>query len=545
MRPGSFSRCRCALWQGFVVFCASCIFLAAPAGCSKKKSERLLAARNPADLGFQIHAGPGNAGGLQEDPAGESYERIFDNAFLLAARHPLSTFSIDVDTASYSNMRRFFDMGRLPPKDAVRIEELVNYFRYDYPEPRGEQPICVHSEVAVCPWNPQHQLVRIGLQGKRIDAERTPPRNLVFLVDTSGSMDAPNRLPLLKEGLRLLVTQLNPRDRVAIVAYAGSAGMVLPSTPGQRKDLILSAIDNLHAGGSTNGGEGIVLAYRLAQDSFIPGGANRVILGTDGDFNVGVTSQGELVRLIEEKRKTGVYLSLLGFGMGNVKDGTLEALARHGNGQYAYIDSIAEARKVFVDDVANLVPIARDVKVQVEFNPIWVQAYRLIGYENRLLKDQDFNDDGKDAGDMGAGHTVTALYEIVPPDVKLYPALARAASVVDPLRYQMAPAPNANADSRELLTVKVRYLPPDGKESNLLAQPLHHARRTLREASGEFRFAAAVAVFGMLLRESPYRGSANYAMVRELAQPEVVFDPSGSRAEFLRLVRVAEALTAK
>ncbi|MCI0639152.1 MAG: VWA domain-containing protein [Gemmataceae bacterium] len=526
-------RLRCAL-----VCWAFCLFLIATTGCgcNKKRSEK---PRNLSNIAFQAEADEDKATWQQEDPAGESYERIFDNAFLLAANHPLSTFSIDVDTASYSNVRRFLDIGRLPPKDAVRIEELVNYFRYEYSQPRGEHPLAVHSEVAKCPWNPQHQLVRIGLQGKHIDEEHMPPRNLVFLLDTSGSMNAPNRLPLLQQGLRLLVEKLNHRDRVAIVAYAGTAGLVLPSTPGQRKDLILSAIDRLHAGGSTNGGEGIVLAYRLAQDSFIPGGANRVILGTDGDFNVGVTSQGELVRLIEEKRKTGVYLSLLGFGMGNVKDGTLESLARHGNGQYAYIDSLAEARKVFVDDVANLVPIARDVKVQVEFNPAWVQAYRLIGYENRLLKDQDFNDDGKDAGDMGAGHAVTALYEIVPPGVKLH------AAKIDPLRYQKTPAPTVNADTPELLTVKVRYIPPEGRVSSLLAQPLRNSMRSVTDASSDFRFSAAVAAFGMLLRDSPHKGNATFDMVRDLAGSAMEFDPNGSRAEFLRLVGTAQGLSKK
>ena len=353
---------------------------------------------------------------LNPEPAmQEAYDHIVENDFLRVTAEPLSTFSINVDTASYSNVRRFLvENKQLPPKDAVRIEELVNYFKYDYPRPGSEHPLGVSVEAAGCPWNGHNQLVRIGLQGKTIPQEEMPPRNLVFLVDTSGSMASANRLPLFKKALGLLVEQLTAQDRVAIVSYAGTSGVVLPSTAGNQHKKILRAVDSLNASGSTNGGEGIVLAYRIAQDNFIRGGANRVILGTDGDFNVGVTSPAELVRLIEKKRDTGVYLSVLGFGMGNLKDPTLVKLAQHGNGQYAYIDTFAEARKVFVEDVANLVPIAKDVKIQVEFNPAQVQAYRLIGYEARLLKNQDFNDDAKDAGDMGAGHTVTALYEIVP-----------------------------------------------------------------------------------------------------------------------------------
>jgi Ca-activated chloride channel family protein len=406
----------------------------------------------------------------------EAYDRIFENPYQLALQNPLSTFSIDVDTASYSNSRRFLNEGKLPPKDAVRIEEFLNYFTYNYPEPRDAHPIALTADVAQCPWNAKHQLVRIGLQGKRIAAEDMPPRNLVFLVDTSGSMDAPNRLPLLKQALSLLTRQLTAKDRVAIVAYAGYAGMVLDSTPGNQHEKILAAINSLHASGSTNGGEGIVMAYRLAQQHFIKGGANRVILGTDGDFNVGVTSQGELIRLIEAKRDTGVFLSVLGFGMGNYKDSTLEKLAQHGNGQHAYIDSFAEAKKVFVEDLANLVPIAKDVKIQVEFNPACVQAYRLIGYENRLLKAQDFNDDKKDAGDMGAGHTVTALYEIVPPGVEI------AIPKVDPLKYQKKGQAAPAANGPELLTVKVRYIPPEETKSRLLALPVNNDQRPIAQA---------------------------------------------------------------
>ena len=473
----------------------------------------------------------------QENFNTEAYDRIVENPYQLALNHPLSTFSIDVDTAAYSNVRRFLNEGQLPPKDAVRIEEFINYFPYQNPPPQWEHPIALRAEVAECPWNSKHQLVRIGLQGKRIAPEEMPPRNLVFLIDTSGSMAPPNRLPLLLTALRLLVQQLNTRDRVAIVTYAGSAGLALPSTPGNQQETILAALDRLHASGSTNGGEGIVLAYRQAQENFIKGGANRVILGTDGDFNVGVTNRGDLVRLIEEKRKTGVFLSVLGFGMGNYKDATLEELARHGNGQHAYIDSFAEAKKVFVQDIANLVPIAKDVKVQVEFNPTFVQAYRLIGYENRLLRAEDFNDDSKDAGDMGAGHTVTALYEVVPPGIPL--DLPK----VDALKYQKKTQPAAAADSPELCTIKVRYILPDETKSKLLTLPLKNRRPSVAEASADFRFTAAVASFAMILRDSPHKGSASLQQVLQLARDAGQFDPGGHRAEFIQLVRTAQRLS--
>jgi Ca-activated chloride channel family protein len=470
-----------------------------------------------------------------ESSSAEEYDRRTDNPYRLAEREPLSTFSIDVDTASYTNVRRFLMDGRLPPKDAVRVEELVNYFNYAYQQPQGEHPITLNAESATCPWNPRHTLVRIGLQGKGLSPEDTPPRNLVFLLDTSGSMNAPNRLPLLKESLRLLARQLNHRDRVSIVAYAGSAGLVLPPTPGSNFAAISDALDRLSAGGSTNGGQGIVLAYQLARAAFVEGGANRVILGTDGDFNVGVTGS-ELVRLIEEKRKTGVYLTVLGFGMGNLKDATMEKLAQHGNGQYAYIDDFAEARRLFVDQVASLVPIAKDVKVQVEFNPLHVQAYRLIGYENRLLNNEDFNDDKKDAGDMGAGHTVTVLYEIVPPGERLDRPR------VDRLKYQEQPKQTPAADSRELLTVKVRYLPPAGTRGKLLSGTLLNAPRRIEDASENFRFAAAVAAFGMVLRDSPHKGSATLDDVARLARSASRHDPAGQRGEFIRLVQTARGL---
>jgi Ca-activated chloride channel family protein len=467
----------------------------------------------------------------------EAYDHIVENPFLAADRNPLSTFALDVDTASYSNVRRFLlTEGRLPPPDAVRIEELVNYFPYAYPSPEGTHPVSFTLGIAECPWDATHHLARIGLAAARLDPDRLPPRNLVFLVDTSGSMDAPNRLPLLQQSLRLLVGQLNGRDRVALVAYAGSAGLVLPSTSGDRKRAILRAIDGLRAGGSTNGGEGIVLAYRVAQENFQPGGLNRVILGTDGDFNVGVTSQGDLVRLIEEKRKSGVYLTVLGFGMGNLKDATLEKLADHGNGHYAYIDTEAEARKVFVEQGAALVTVAKDVKLQVEFNPRRVGAYRLIGYENRLLKAQDFHDDRKDAGDLGAGHTVTALYEIVPAGQPL--PVPR----VDPLKYQKPPAPAPAAAGDDWLTVKLRYKDPDAETSKLLSRSLAGPVQKMKDAPADFRFASAVAAFGMLLRDSQYRGEATYGLVGELARGGLGADPNGHRAEFLELVEAAGRL---
>jgi Ca-activated chloride channel family protein len=470
----------------------------------------------------------------------EAYDHIVENAFLPADRNPLSTFSIDVDTASYSNVRRFLlNENRLPPSDAVRIEELINYFPYRYPQPKDGHPVSFTLDIAECPWNAKHYLVRIGLLAERIDPTKMPPRNFVFLVDTSGSMDAINRLPLLQQSLHMLVDQLNERDRVAIVAYAGSAGLILPSTPGNQNQAIHTAIDRLRAGGSTNGGEGVTLAYRVAEENFIQGGLNRVILGTDGDFNVGVTNQGDLVRLIEEKRKSGVYLTILGFGMGNLKDSTMEKLSHHGNGHYAYIDSETEARKVFIEQGAALVTVAKDVKLQIEFNPKRVGAYRLIGYENRLLQAHEFNDDKKDAGDMGAGHTVTALYEIIPPGQPLPGAK------VDALKYQKPLIPSKAADNGEWLTVKLRYKDPDAETSKLLSKPLTGEPETLAQMPEDFRFASAVAAFGMLLRNSEYRGAVTYAKVRKLAAGALAEDRNGHRAEFLGMIDAAERLSPK
>jgi Ca-activated chloride channel family protein len=467
-----------------------------------------------------------------------TYDRIYENSFVAAREHPLSTFSVNVDTASYSNVRRFLSESQVPPADAVRVADFINYFHYDYPEPDGEHPLALCADVGPCPWDAEHRLVRIGLQAQRIDAGRLPPRNLVFLIDVSGSMSAPNRLPLVKQGLSLLVEQLGERDRVAIVVYAGDAGLWLPATPGNAKETIRAAIERLNASGSTNGGEGIVQAYRVARESYVEGGVNRVILATDGDFNVGVTSQGELLRLIEEKRKSGVYLTVLGFGMNNLKDSTLEKLADKGAGHYAYIDSLAEARKVFVEDGAALVTVAKDVKVQVEFNPRRVAAYRLIGYENRLRRAEDFNDDQQAATPMGAGHCVTALYEIVPPgkNVKL--------PGIDPLKYQQPSAETPAAGGDELLTVKVRYKLPLEETSRLLSRPVNDEGVGLDGMPSDFRFAAAAAGFGLVLRESPYKGQATFASIRTLAATAPGKGAeAGRRAEFLELVRRSGLLT--
>jgi Ca-activated chloride channel family protein len=467
----------------------------------------------------------------------EAYDLIQDNPFLAAAQNPLSTFSIDVDTASYANVRRFLVQGQLPPKDAVRIEELLNYFRYDYPEPRGETPFSVTTEVAACPWRPEHRLVLVGLRGRSLEEKALPPRRLTFLLDVSGSMTPPDKLPLLKRAMALLVEGLREQDQVAIVVYAGSSGLVLPPSSGDRKAEIRAALASLEAGGSTAGGAGIELAYRVAAEMFLPGAINRVLLATDGDFNVGVTSIGELSRLIEEKRRSGVFLSVLGFGQGNLKDATMEKLADRGNGNYSYIDSEAEAKKVLVSEAgATLVTIAKDVKIQVEFNPRHVAGYRLVGYENRLLRSEDFADDRKDAGEIGAGHTVTALYEVVPAGLPL----DRPGS--DPLRYQQPPVLSPAAGGGELMTVKLRYKQPEGAESRLLSTSVTATGET-GLGSERLRFAAAVAAFGMLLRESEHRGRADWPMVLELAREAKGRDAKGYRAEFLKLAERAAALT--
>jgi Ca-activated chloride channel family protein len=471
----------------------------------------------------------------------EAYDRIYENEFLSPRTEPLSTFAIDVDTASYSNTRRFLlTEKRLPPRDAVRIEELVNYFPYQYGTPKDGKPFATHVEVGECPWDKDHRLVRVGLKGREVAKGKRPPSNLVFLIDISGSMDAPERLPLVKRGLRLLVDELTENDRVAIVVYASGTGVALPSTPASDKQAILGTLDRLQAAGSTNGGAGIRLAYDQARAHFIPGGTNRVILCTDGDFNVGITNQGDLTRLIEDQARSGVFLTVLGFGMGNLKDSTLEKLADKGHGNYAYIDTLNEARKVLVEQMGGtLICIAKDVKVQVEFNPAKVAAYRLIGYENRLLRAAEFNDDKKGAGDIGAGHTVTALYEVVPAGQKV------SVPGVEPLKYQQPGGPADAAKGPDLLTLKLRFKEPEGDKSELLEFPVVDGGAKLDAATEDYRFAAAVAEFGLLLRGSRYKGGATFAQVRDLATGARTFDPSGYRAEFLELVRAAEALAGK
>ena len=467
---------------------------------------------------------------------GERYAKIEENPFLETVRAPLSTFSIDVDTASYANVRRFLNQGSLPPKDAVRIEELINYFEYDYPQPVGNVPFSVNTEVASCPWNAKHKIVQIGLQGKNVSLDNIPPSNLVFLLDVSGSMNSPDKLPLLKNGLKMMVNQLSNKDRVAIVVYAGASGLALPSTSADDKQTIISALNNLEAGGSTNGGQGIRLAYQVAQDNFIANGNNRVILATDGDFNVGLTNDNELVSMIEQKRQSNIFLSVLGFGSGNLNDSMMEKLADKGNGNYAYIDSNEEARKALGNQVAGtLYTIAKDVKIQVEFNPAKVAGYRLIGYENRLLADKDFNDDKKDAGEIGAGHTVTALYEIVPAGQKVEnPG-------VDDLRYSKV-EPSDTRFNAELLTVKLRYKEPDGNESRLLTMGLLDKNNAFDNASENLRFASAVAGFGMILRDSNYKGDANLNNIWQIANSARGNDLKNYRTEFVELVSKAQRM---
>ena len=467
----------------------------------------------------------------------EEYGHKDENPFLAVSAHALSTFSIDVDRASYSNVRRFLVGGQAPPIDAVRLEELVNYFPYDYAGPTGDDPVAIHTELGATPWKQGHQLLRIGLQAKRVDVAGLPASNLVFLIDVSGSMDEPNKLPLVKSALTMLVNTLRPQDRVAIVVYAGSAGLVLPSTSGDQKSRILQAIDSLEAGGSTAGGAGIKRAYDEAVANFIRGGNNRVILATDGDFNVGVSSDGELIRLIEDRRRTGVFLTVLGFGMGNLKDSKMEQLADHGNGNYAYIDNALEAKKTLVHEMGGtLYTVAKDVKIQVEFNPAVVQGYRLLGYENRLLADEEFNDDTKDAGEMGSGHSVTALYEIIPAGAPNDGSLRRP----DSLRYQASATSRGTPRTTELGFVKVRYKTPDGDRSRLLSQPI--AATPAETASPDFRFQQAVAEFGLLLKNSRYKGSASFSDVIAAARASLGSDPDGYRAEFLRLAAAAQSL---
>ncbi len=473
--------------------------------------------------------------------AGNRYDHIQENDFKRVMDSPLSTFSIDVDTASYRNVRQFLlEYNQMPRPDGVRTEELVNYFLYNYqgPEPNSDSPFAVNVDASTCPWNNNHRLVRVALKGKQIEFSERPKMNLVLLLDTSGSMKQPNKLPLLKQGMRLLLNQLDETDRIAIIAYAGSPGLILDSTTADQKETIMNALNRLEAGGSTNGGGGIELAYQLAKDHYIENGVNRVILGTDGDFNVGLTGTDQLIDLVQREAKNGVDLTVLGFGMGNYNDAMLEQISGKGNGNYAFIDTYAEARKVLLEQLSGtLITIAKDVKIQIEFNPANVASYRLIGYENRVLNSEDFNDDRKDAGEIGAGHSVTALYEIVPTG-----EIDQNLPQVDPLKYQTSRERTPEGNTSELLTVKLRYKKPGEQESEKLELNIEKETTPFDRIDPEFQFAAAVANFGMQLRSSPYRGDWTYADIETVAKLSKGVDPHGFRDEFLQMVAVAKSL---
>jgi Ca-activated chloride channel family protein len=466
----------------------------------------------------------------------EEYDHIEDNSFKDVTQNPLSTFSIDVDNASYTNIRRFINSGRLPDKDAVRIEEMINYFSYDYPDPKGEHPFSFLTEYSDCPWNKDAKLLHIGIQGKKLEYNDIKPSNYVFLIDVSGSMNYENKLALLKKSFVKLLDNLNKKDKISIVVYAGAAGLVLPSTPANEKEIIKNALEKLTSGGSTAGGAGIKLAYKVAEEAYIEGGNNRVILATDGDFNIGTSSTGDLVRLIEEKRKNNIYLTILGFGMGNYKDGRMEQISNAGNGNYFYIDNIKEADKVFGKEMrANMFTIAKDVKIQIEFNPSHVKAYRLIGYVNRKLDNEDFNNDLKDAGELGAGHTVTALYEILPSDSE------QDVNRADELKYQKLNT--ENSFNKELLTLKFRYKLPKDSTSILIEHAVMNEEVSLENSSDNFRFSAAVAGFGMLLRDSKYKGELTYTMLKEIAEGAKGTDEFGYRTECIQLMNSASMLS--
>ena len=461
----------------------------------------------------------------------EEYNVINENEYKSVAENPLSTFSIDVDTASYANLRRYLNGSELPPKDAVRIEEMINYFDYDYPQPKDEHPFSITTEMSKAPWNSENRLIHIGIQGKSLDYENLKPCNLVFLIDSSGSMSDQNKLPLLKQSLKLLLGELNKRDRIAIVTYAGSAGLVLQSTPASKKDTILAAFDTINSGGSTAGGEGIELAYKIAKQNLIKDGNNRVILCTDGDFNVGASSTSDMVHMIEEKRKDDIYITICGFGMGNYKDGRMEQISDAGNGNYFYIDSIKEAEKVFIKQMrANMFTIAKDVKIQIEFNPLKVKAYRLVGYENRMLAREDFDNDKKDAGELGAGHTVTALYEIVPA------GSGQKINTSGKLKYQETKITSEAAAGNEIMTLKMRYKPIKEDDSKLIVKTVLDTNTDLKQTSDNFRFSAAVAGFGMIIRDSKFKNSLTAADVIKLAKGSKGKDDEGYRSEFITLV---------
>ena len=478
--------------------------------------------------------GGGFASFAEDDYNTEGYSNIAENEFKSAHENPLSTFSIDVDNASYSNVRRFIMQGSAPPKDAVRIEEMINYFTYDYPQPAGDHPFSVNMESTVCPWDKTHQVVLVGLQGKEIPQAKLPPSNLTFLLDVSGSMEGPTRIELVKKSMRLLVDQLREQDKVSIVVYAGAAGVVLEPTSGSNKTKILTALEELRAGGSTAGGAGIKLAYAKAKENYDKDGNNRVILCTDGDFNVGVSSDGELQRIIEKERESGIFLTVLGFGMGNYKDNKLEILADKGNGNYGYIDNLLEAQKMLVTQMGGtLNTIAKDVKIQIEFNPAKVKGYRLIGYENRLLAKEDFNNDKKDAGELGSGHTVTALYEVIPAGVA-----NKYLDSVDGLKYQT----NVISNSSELMTVKLRYKEPKDTVSKLITKPVKESDITYSTPSNNIRWAMAVAEFAQVLRDSKFKAASTIASALNNARAAKGKDDEGYRAEFIKLIEMYKTL---
>ncbi|WP_196889896.1 vWA domain-containing protein [Aureivirga sp. CE67] len=464
----------------------------------------------------------------------ENYASISENSFKKVTTNPLSTFSVDVDAASYSNVRRHLNDNQLPPKDAVRIEEMINYFNYDYKNPEGEQPFSINTELSKAPWNEENLLLHIGLQGKKIETKDLAPSNIVFLLDVSGSMSASNKLPLLKSSLKLLLQTLRPEDRVAIVVYAGSSGVVLPSTSCKKKDKILKALESLDASGSTAGGEGLRLAYKIAEENFIKKGNNRIILATDGDFNVGESSNHAMEKLIEKEREKGIAISVLGFGMGNYKDDKMEIIADKGNGNYAYIDNILEAKKVLVKEFGGTFhTIAKDVKFQLEFNPMFVSKYRLIGYENRLLNDEDFEDDKKDAGEIGSGHTVTALYEIVPNTEK---------EIKSNLKYQKANLTEEALKSNDLITLKLRYKKPKEDKSILIETTVKNNPIASENTSNNFNFSAAVAEVGMLLRDSEFKKNSTWESAKKLAKKGKGTDEEGYRSEFIKLIEIGEIL---
>ena len=510
------------------------------AGVQVDKRSKNLGTASPS-MGYEVHSMP-----APQMPPRMAPEAISDNeeyksekeiGFKATDKDPQTTFSIDVDRAAYTNIRRFImQNGQLPPKDAVRIEEMINYFDYNYAQPKGKDPINIETEISDSPWNKGLKILHIGLQAKTISTDNLPASNLVFLIDVSGSMSDQNKLPLVKTAFKLLTDQLREQDHVAIVVYAGAAGLVLPSTSGKEKNKIKDALDNLSAGGSTAGGAGIELAYKVASDNFVKGGNNRVILATDGDFNVGVSSSEGLEKLVENKRKSGTFLSVLGFGMGNYKDSKMETLSDKGNGNYAYIDNLLEAEKVFVKEFGGtLFTVAKDVKLQLEFNPKYVKAYRLIGYENRALANEDFKNDSKDAGEMGSGHTVTAIYEIIPAGVE-------SRFLPDKFKYQQFTQTFMGSNSEEVCTVKIRYKQPDSDKSVQLEEVVKDTHVALEKTSENFRFSSAVAEFGLLLRNSEFKGSANYEQVLNLAKNAFGKDSEGYRAEFLKLVKTAKLL---